>query len=784
MTWFRLDERPVEIVSRSDGRATSGRIAVGGRGEAFRLLGRIRHDPLAHQSLRALVAEAGGAPIVGELDDGALRRRVADLLASGALVMLAPEGLSAAPLGLHKDDDATEASQPAAAAGAQEKGFGVTSISAPERVAPGAEEMVVAFTIKDDQWRTTQATLEIRRKSDDAPLWSVTLKDNATRPDEKAKEKIGSSGYAGAWRYVWRLEDGTWAGPAAAGRAMPWYDSPFVVRVSIRGSGTPDPPKQEAEVKVELDAISLQTGPAEWISDARQRAAFEALLTKADFRLRLEIERFPLHPDELGYAESSTADDPPRRILGTMAYFLHEDAWSQGGRAPLKALVTLKNSAGKGVAAPAGLGDARVRWTFVDPSSVVPIPGIADSSQEFVDKALAYRKDAGDPPGGDNAHVAFGGKRTGGKVLAAVGASPFAGLAFEVPADRAWEAEAGIAREGEHKACAAVMLNASRIGGDNYQLKAELVRPAVAAAALAKTAKPITVWRRLRLRGWYRKSTTVQAVDLAALRASLDPAFVELDTSDCATPAPLPPDTWRARIREWIASSALGVVVDDEIDLFSGDCVVTYRSHDRVRAKLAERLRADAEARKAPISEKVAGERADAQLKAWGMDSPAAYEKKLDDDDNLTMALALKLFSGLLKEGAGITLLQCEGWFRIRSLSQGVESFHTPADATAGLGMITADGKHVAKLGLDDARRARLGVLLCPQAKDRGTLGRALIHELGHALGLAHVFPAPGAIDALHHGHACVMSYREFTTFCARCALHLRGWNARTVGRI
>ena len=453
--------------------------------------------------------------------------------------------------------------------------------------APEKETIQIAYELEDPFGVITQAKLELFRRFDTAPLWSLDL------------VTLGEDWYAhGKHTVKW---DGRVVTPAAPQPAQQGPDglahdltqlapdtntykelfpdgyvtlehTPYKLKLTA----TSDRQRSVCEgvwtyFQILIKKIELELGPEE----AVPATAVDDACHKRDKAVRKRIEDDGKLPGDGATRKVFLASNQYKTDssqMGTDTGFTnYETLWGQGPQIPLLAKIRLADSndaevkldeSDKGAVA---LGKARFLWDWQDPDEAVDTANSQAKPRAYIKSAIDFYKDGTDTtrsaqdhtyPKGDNCHKDRGGKRGPGadpvfpvqagydaKDALDAGKFPFK---VQACSERPWAAYSYAWRSGALKGKTGVVFQPSRMAGDDYKVTVYLAydktaqdkwaldkkdEPLVAAEVLKKATGTFQVWREIHVVRYIRKLASVGPFlpgQLGAAQALYRPAYVEV----------------------------------------------------------------------------------------------------------------------------------------------------------------------------------------------------------------------------------------------------------------
>lgn len=337
----------------------------------------------------------------------------------------------------------------------QPSSFGVTSLSLPWQIAPGAETITMAYTLRDPLHRIEEAILEVWKKGGASPVWV-----------KKLSEKERTDG----------AHELNWDGKIDTSADFPHgyltlASSPYRIILRVTGNGTANPERQQAIVEVKFSRIVVELGPRSVLKDEKDLAVYDQIkeLPKANVtRLYLKSNLFAI--EQAG----KSGMDIFHEMYDDTDFKAYRELWGEGPRIPIVATILIKDSRGKEVRAGKALGRSRVLWDYFDP--IVRITCRSKVAPAYIDKAVKYECDCSFPKGGGNAHYDFGGKRASQAGIATIffkedeRIDPKFYCTMNLGDTRWWGAFSEIESNGEDHSQARILFRPSRMAGDRYSL--------------------------------------------------------------------------------------------------------------------------------------------------------------------------------------------------------------------------------------------------------------------------------------------------------------------------
>lgn len=632
--------------------------------------------------------------------------------------------------------------------------FGVTSLSLPNQIAPGAESIPIAYTLRDPFHRIREAVLEVWRKGGANPIWERRL-----TPEERTD---------GRHQIDWDGKIDTRRFPNGY---LTLAASPYQVILRVAGEGTARPERQQSIVEVKLSQITVALAPRSTLKEKRDQNVYDQIKALPAGKCRLFLK------SNLYAAERNSVDEKERYgdLYDDTGYAAYRDLWEEGPRIPVVATVLLKDSQGKEVRAGKALYGSRILWDYVD------LPGpprecLSNKASAYIKRAVDYECDCSRPKGGGNAHCDFGGKRMSragkAKVFTEEDGKTDSGFSCTIcqGKGRWWSAFSLIEAEGEGQSQGKVLFRPSRMAGDRYDVAAYLeVREGELDGEEAPKGAPqarvgeFEIWREITLAKHLRKSDAITG-PLPAVDRYFDDAFIKVDNK-MGEGSTLTQEEYDAAFERAVL---LADLVDDRLVsplvkkylLVPGSqynagtkrakstaWVATIRTHDQFRKAIQH-------------GEGWSGHELEKELARDMLTVDKAYYSMA----NLYVFTIAQKMGSYLAQDEGITIIQFD-W--LHSLEE----------------KLYEDKKFGRLLGMATLNTREKSGFVCFHA-DAVTLA----HELGHCLFLPHApnpllekASEPGGVEhSLHDAkdYHCMMSYaRETPGFCGLCLLRLRGWD-------
>lgn len=634
-------------------------------------------------------------------------------------------------------------------------GFALVGIDVPEFLAPGMAEAEEPFTIRyqieDPGENASRVVMEIFKNGEETtPSWTHNFEG-----DDKSD---------GQHEFKW---DGAIdANGDFPGAFVTIEHSPYKVRMTLEGSGTADPEKQEGEFKIEVTKVELSLGAKTSLSRAKDKNLCDRIASVpaagATKKVNLTSNLF----------KTSSAE-----MNNNTAFTKYKSSWADGPNIPLLAKVFVKASTGSDVCSKRALGKTKFLWDWESVDENTSSHHAA--AKTFLDLALNYDKTSTTPEG-DNCHKDRGGKRGPGAVAVftpQAGYAPADTLAggshpFKVTAasTRTWAALSEGWSGGALGGHTGVIFQPSRMAGDAYKVSVHYAKPAAdgsntldTAGAIPSTHKATSgtfeIGRAVSLALYKKKNNNVTDFNVGQFQGYYRAAKVSVaDNSGGSTT--MPSADYNTKISTAVAAEGFFVqaAVDSAVDQHAaGDYGIKFRTF----AAWKTQMKSDRSW-------------TTAQLNTWLAAS------------TLTTS---NLYHARLKSWAKkVVANACDGYM---SASAGINIFHF-------IGLYNRENSPGGKRlngfapSFPSASRSKCGFIQCAGATNYsgGTSNSAeqtITHEIGHHLFLPHAPSAPGN-RANRHDEAwnnCIMSYHydQERKFCGLCILRMRGWDATSLSK-
>lgn len=564
--------------------------------------------------------------------------------------------------------------------------------------------------------------------------------------------------------------------------------SPYKVKVSLFRGETVIATGWSTPIAVTLHSIDLSLGPADWLSDDKDRYVRDQLAAEG-LPARDQMRRVYLLSNQFktSLAQMSVAD---------AIHDVHRDLHGDGPRIPILATPWVKRLDGSRVDRPQTHGELKVLWDVTD------VPEAGTAVEDFVATALDYHVSSGAPPG-DNCHADRGGKR-GASVPSYFEAVPGSMPTYFARCERrGWSAttEVAIPGEGPYPGRTGILFRPSRMAGDSFRVWCYLAneRDEEGKPVLDTSASPLPgrtphgrtgtlqVWRRIHVQEYLCKDQSLMRADRLVKFADvirlfnkafvqLNPVFGRLRSDGQRNPRRYTAEAFDPRLNAAAADYAdadgwaLRIAFSPD-SWAQGPHGVQWLTYDEFMLSASldgQHTEADALALLAPVP--------DADPEIAQENREIAYHDKLK-------RWSKRLLEVVTRRSVG---------------RRGLHIFHF--DALHNLVRDDPRGGYLQGWAPDvdttgDSTERSAFILCAPLRRDRlrgdsqDGCTLTIAHEIGHLLYLPHApntdqsDPVPGATATLHDSRCagatvhCMMGYdRASDRFCGLCQLRLRGW--------
>ncbi|MBD3298718.1 MAG: hypothetical protein GF341_08695 [candidate division Zixibacteria bacterium] len=325
--------------------------------------------------------------------------------------------------------------------------FGVNSLTLPTHIAPEKETIKIKYEINDPSAVMATATITLKSKSAGGVVW--------TRPLTGPERTHGT-------------HEIDWDGKIGSHGKFPdsyitIEHSPYEMEITVTGGGVPVPPKQTAEIKVEVAELVIELAPKDHLSNEQDKKVYDQVgAIPATGTVELQL-------DSNLYAEKGS------EMNDNTAFTEYKTLWDKGPRIPMLATAKVFDSTGNKVKSGKAMGNARLLWDYSDkPGTETSF--LSTKAPAFISTASKYDTSSPQPSDGDNCHVDRGGKRTGkDRVFAAAdaGVTNFKFTTGTHP-NRPWGTFTAFEKSGDNEARTGAVFCPARTAGDNYVLHAYL----------------------------------------------------------------------------------------------------------------------------------------------------------------------------------------------------------------------------------------------------------------------------------------------------------------------
>jgi hypothetical protein len=435
--------------------------------------------------------------------------------------------------------------------------------------APEKESLEIDYEIVDPCGAIEGATLQLFRRYQQAPLWTLDLKtlgptwwahgkhsvkwDGRVVKADKAQD--GTAGGQGMAHDLTKIAADTSLKPFPDGYVTVEYTA-YKLKLTVTGGGvTGDPAIAWTYFHVLIEKIELEFGP--------EAVLPVAVPGKGDHRaVRKDVISQAATPPAASagktikvYLDSDVYKNGANQMFNNTLHTVYGTLWGDGPLVPIFAKVTVQDSTGNGVQAPKALGTAKFLWDWESKRTASATGTHADS---FINDAQDYDQNKTKPKG-LNAHKDRKGKRGAGasavfpaqagydaKDVLDDGKFPF--KVEPVPTKRKWAAYSYAWRDKALAGKTGVLFQPSRMAGDAYTLTvylawdvdendknlldvdddAPLVVPEPKKVAVSTGV--FEVWRRTHLRKYLKKRTAgVPALNLGTIAGCYTSSFMALE---------------------------------------------------------------------------------------------------------------------------------------------------------------------------------------------------------------------------------------------------------------
>jgi hypothetical protein len=459
----------------------------------------------------------------------------------------------------------------------------------------------------------------------------------------------------------------------------------------------------------------------------------------------------------------------------------YQDEVGEGVAVPLLATVSLKSKTGKGRRAPAALRNTQVLWKFSHDSreqfsESLERRHVEEQQRSFLERVIGYQADQSQPPG-MAAHHKIGGRR-GLPIGEGEGMVTYWRLAPERRSPRTpehpWWTYCECEGKAEALADAAVYFISGRIAGDTHRIQAAVISKNSRASAKGggESAEPprilhsntiaLTNWRRVFVVGdWFVGSTTeldypgiTRAFNRAAVSVKPAPNLTRVDVS-LQWQRVYAQICLRATDAEW---PFLGDALNPKLEEVRTDRpdvpTLTYPVRFRSLSTFYE-----------AISARGIAAKANRRIKNFLIArNDAEYRLQCEMHFGTVFNEVARSFP--LARGLTVLKFACDDQHNATAKDDSAAGFFTEIEG----------------------RSARHRAIVFQFTRD--AQGDVTVHEIGHALFLAHApeqdegYRAPKGADANAHDRdeKCIMGYNDAEDFCGLCLLKLAGCEFKKIG--